>query len=176
MLTECGIRLTKAARQVKEAKGVQKWYDCEGWNKQTMRTLHASLPRRLALYVAWAIVVLVVVWALVRARLPHAALESGGVGLIVGMGLLAVGELRGWAAKRGVPRPLAFAVRVWAVGSAAWLAYVLAVSLPLALLTDIPGTRRGQNVMALITFLPLPLMYALAWATRWRQTKRMRIS
>lgn len=121
------------------------------------------------MYVAWAVVVLVAVWALMRAHQPHAALASGGVGLIVGVGLVAVGELREWAAKRGIPRPLAFAVRVWAVGSAAWVAYVLAVSLPLALLTDIPGTRRGQDVMALITFLPLPLLEALAWATLWRR-------
>ena len=128
-----------------------------------------SLPRRLALYAAWAIVVLVVVWALMRALLPHAALASGGVGLIVGLGLLSVGELRAWAAKRGNPRPLAFSVRVWAVGSAAWLAYVLAVSLPLALLTDIPGTRRGQDLMALITFLPLPVMAALVWVTLLRR-------
>ncbi|MSQ13493.1 MAG: hypothetical protein EXR47_05090 [Dehalococcoidia bacterium] len=141
-----------------------------------MRTRPLSLPRRLALYVAWAIVVLVAVWALMRARLPHAALASAGVGLIVGVGLLAVGELRGWAARRGNPRPLAFAVRVWAVGSVAWMAYVLAVSLPLALLTDVPSTRRGQDVMALITFLPLPLLYALAWTTLWRRTRRAPLS
>lgn len=126
---------------------------------------------RVVLYAAWAVAVFATVWALMLARLPHTALATGGASLLIGIGILAVGELRRWAERRRIPRPLAFALLVWATGSAAWVAYVLAVSLPLALLTDIPGARRGQGAMALITFLPLPAPYALAWSFFLRRVK-----
>jgi len=137
-----------------------------------LRTTDRSLLRRLGLYVAWAVAVLASTWVLMRARLPHAALATGGVGLLIGVGLLSIGELRRWAERRRSPRPLAFAIRVWAAGSAAWVAYVLAVSLPLALFTDVPGTRRGQDTLALITFVPIPIVYALAWLIIWRRWGR----
>jgi hypothetical protein len=107
-----------------------------------------------------------------RAHVPHIALAWGGIGLLIGVGLLSLGELRAWAVRRGVIRPLRFAILVWLTASAVWIAYVLAVSLPLAFFTDIPGAKRGQDTLALITFLPLPLIYALAWLWRLRRANR----
>ena len=87
------------------------------------------------------------------------ALSAGGIGLLVGVGLLSVGEVRSWAARRRVPRPLGFTLWTWSVSSALWIAYALAVSLPLALLTDLPDDKGGRDLLALLTFLPYPLAY-----------------
>ncbi|MSP78528.1 MAG: hypothetical protein EXR67_03090 [Dehalococcoidia bacterium] len=114
-------------------------------------------------YVLWAVLALAVVIACMRARQPHWGLFVGALFLVAGMGFMSAGEVAPWAARRGIQRPTRFAIRVWLVGSFAWAAYIALVSLPIAFLTNIPSTKPGRDLLGVITFLPLPLFYTLAW-------------
>ena len=118
---------------------------------------------RILAYVAWAAFALGVVAAFMRAHLPHWGLFAGGLLLVVGLGLVAAGELTRWAAKRYMPQPGRFALRVWLISSALWALYVAVVSLPIAFFTSLPATEAGGRVLGLVTFLPLAGLWIGVW-------------
>ena len=118
-------------------------------------------------YLIWAVFALAVVTAFMRAHQPHWGLFAGSIFLLAGVGLLSVGELQPWAYNRGVQGSLQFAVSIWAIASTLWVAYVALVILPIAFLTNIPTTSNGRGLLALLTFMPLPLLYAVVWRMRY---------
>ena len=102
------------------------------------------------------------------ARDPHVALAVLGVWLLGLVALVSWGEVRPWAGRRGAPRPSALALTAAGVAALLWVAYVGAVSLPLAFLTDITATPQGRRLLGVVTFLPLVLCYAAGLWLAWR--------
>ena len=131
-----------------------------------------SFPGRLAGYLGWAVISLTIVGALLHAHYPHWGLLAGALCLLLGVGMLSVGELRLWASRRGVENPRGFALGVWGLSSVLWTAYVLLVILPVAFFTSVPSTSNGRGVLAMMTFLPLAALYAAVWKVRSGHAKR----
>ncbi len=138
-----------------------------------MQLLRGSAPvfRRVLGYIAFFLAGLPVAYIL-GFRLagdPHVALGVLGVWLIALQAVVSWGEVRPRAERRGMARPRVVALQVAGLAAAFWVAWVVAVTLPVAFLTDLTAATSGRRVLFLLTFIPLAPLYLAALALVWRR-------
>lgn len=134
------------------------------------------MPVRTVAYMVWPLATGALTLAVVAALGPHVALFVFGVSLIGFVLLISISELAPWAERRGIVRPVAFSLTIGISASVAWVVYILAVSLPIGFLTELPSTSTGRSAFFWLTVLPLPTMYVGFWRIIYLRARRAHLA
>ena len=130
------------------------------------------MPIRPITYLIWPAASMLLGFLVLTTLGPHPALFALGLSLIGFFLLVAVGEITPWAQSRGIQNPTKFSTTIGAYASVAWILYVIGVSLPIGLFTDLPTSRIGRSVYFWITIMPLPILYLGIWRYKYQKAKK----